>query len=196
MPGPPLTRHPRRLPVGDRQGRATPGPPQDPLSSAPSQGRAQFGGCRDPIVSHGARTWGTAVHPQRQPQAQCASLGAGGRQVAPPGTLRAQAHALPGTRRGPHQGQVPERRRTSLNGPGRRATPTAWAWGPGLSNGPSQPGPSSPGRTEGEAAEVLNLSPTQHRVPGLGAATPCIRRQAPVSPKVTHVYSPLLVVQG
>lgn len=53
----------------------------------------------------------------------------------------------------------------------------------------SQPGPSSPGRTEGEAAEVLNLSPTQHRVPGLGAAT-LHSRQAPVSPKVTHVYSP------
>lgn len=96
----------------------------------------------------------------------------------------AQARALPGTRRGPHQGQVPERRCTSLyNGPGKRATPTSWTWGPGLSNGPSQPGPSSPGRTEGEAAEVLNLSPTQHCVPGRGGSNPLHSAAGPCQPQ-------------
>ncbi|XP_070313192.1 collagen, type I, alpha 1a-like [Odocoileus virginianus] len=36
--------------------------PPNPLSSPPSQGRAQFGGCRDPIYSHGVRTLGDS-HP-------------------------------------------------------------------------------------------------------------------------------------
>lgn len=127
MPGPPLTRHPRRLPVGDRQGQATPGPPQDPLSSAPSQGRAQFGECRDPIVSHGARTWETAVHPQRQPQAQSASPGAGGRQVAPPGTLRAWVGSGPcpsGNKAGPPPGAGPgEKVHLSLQRPWEEGDP-------------------------------------------------------------------------
>ena len=100
----------------------------------------------------------------------------------------AQAPALPGTRRGPHEGQVPERSCASLyNGPGRRATPTSRTWGPGLSNGLFQLRPSSPGRTEREATKVLSLLPTQHCILG-GPAPPCIWRQAPAGPQVTHIY--------
>ncbi|XP_043733219.1 collagen alpha-1(I) chain-like [Cervus elaphus] len=47
---------------GHRQAPTRPVPtsrsPPNPLSSPPSQGRAQFGGCRDPIDSHGVHTLG------------------------------------------------------------------------------------------------------------------------------------------
>ena len=79
-PRPPFTRHPRRLPVGNRQGRATPRPPQDPLSSVSSQGRAQFGGCRDPIVSQGAHTLGNSCpSPEAASSPECFP---GGRRAA------------------------------------------------------------------------------------------------------------------
>ena len=47
---------------GHRRAPARPIPasrsPPNPLSSPPSQGRAQFEGCRDPTDSHGMRTLG------------------------------------------------------------------------------------------------------------------------------------------
>ena len=86
-------------------------------------------------------------------------------------------HLNLGTRRGPPQRQLPDRRCTSLyNSPGGKVTPASRTWGLGLSCVCSQPSPtpSSPGWTEGKAILVLSLSPPQHPVPG-DQHPPCIR---------------------
>ena len=171
--GPPLTRHPRRpgpsshsgqlCPVGNRQGQATAGPPPDlsprpaahstPSALLPPRAEPSLGDAGTPLIPMGCVPWEIAVRAPRQPRAQGVSLGAGGRQVAPPGALRTGVGSglcPSGNYAGPPPGQVPERRCASpYNGPGRRATPTSRTWGPGLSNGRSQPRPSTSGRTEG-----------------------------------------------
>ena len=71
---------PTQAPSGNRQGRATPRAPQDPLSSVSSQGRAQFGGCRDPIVSQGVHTLGNSCpSPEAASSPECFP---GGRRAA------------------------------------------------------------------------------------------------------------------
>lgn len=113
----PAHQAPTQAPSGDRAGPPPPGPRAGPPELRfPPPVQSSVWGCRDlHRFPRGTYLGEQLSIPRVQPQAQCASLGAGGRQVAPPGTLRACSPPPSGNKAGPPPGAA---------GPGEKAHPS------------------------------------------------------------------------
>ena len=181
---------------GHRRAPTQPGPAScstlNTLSSPPSQGRAQFGGCRDPTDSHGLRTLGDS-RPCPKAASSPGCFPGGWRAAGGPswgsqdwGGLRPvtiwEQRGAP-TRAGPG-----EKVRLSLQRPWEEGDPHFTDLGPRPVKWPlsAQAVHSWEDRGVSHRGPEPLANPASH--PG-GPAPPCIRCQAPASPQVTHVYS-------